>query len=393
MANKLRNIGLFNDSFPPVMDGVAMCVENYARWMQESVGGVSVITPENLDADYSDKKYEVLSYMSVAVPFRPPYVTGISDLDPAFKAKLMRRQFRIVHAHCPFTSGWAAQHVAKKQRIPMVATFHSKYKDDFARVIPSKIILDTVIKGIVNFYESADEVWVPQESVKGVLYSYGFKGKIEVMQNGCDLVGNYSPEFFSEARSALGLAPDELALLYVGQHIWEKNLRLTIDTLGRIKDLPFKMFFIGTGYAEEEMRKLVSEKGISDKVRFVGRLTDRKKLTQYYAAADLFLFPSLYDTDGLVVREAAALHTPSIMLSSASASGMLRDGETGFLIGNTAEDFEAALRSLNADRERMKAVGKRASTTIVRSWRDIAEEAIDRYNSLINRVKLIHPIY
>ena len=393
MANKLRNIGLFNDSFPPVMDGVAMCVENYARWMQESVGGVSVITPENLDADYSDKKYEVLSYMSVAVPFRPPYVTGISDLDPAFKAKLMRRQFRIVHAHCPFTSGWAAQHVAKKQRIPMVATFHSKYKDDFARVIPSKIILDTVIKGIVNFYESADEVWVPQESVKGVLYSYGFKGKIEVMQNGCDLVGDYSPEFFSEARSALGLAPDELALLYVGQHIWEKNLRLTIDTLGRIKDLPFKMFFIGTGYAEVEMRKLVSEKGISDKVRFVGRLTDRKKLTQYYAAADLFLFPSLYDTDGLVVREAAALHTPSIMLSSASASGMLRDGETGFLIGSTAEDFEAALRSLNADRERMNAVGERASTTIVRSWRDIAEEAIDRYNSLINRVKLIHPIY
>ena len=393
MANKLRNIGLFNDSFPPVMDGVAMCVENYARWMQESVGGVSVITPENLDADYSDKKYEVLSYMSVAVPFRPPYVTGISDLDPAFKAKLMRRQFRIVHAHCPFTSGWAAQHVAKKQRIPMVATFHSKYKDDFARVSPSKRILDTLIKGIVNVYESADEVWVPQESVKGVLYSYGFKGKIEVMQNGCDLVGDYSPEFFSEARSALGLAPDELALLYVGQHIWEKNLRLTIDTLGRIKDLPFKMFFIGTGYAEVEMRKLVSEKGISDKVRFVGRLTDRKKLTQYYAAADLFLFPSLYDTDGLVVREAAALHTPSIMLSSASASGMLRDGETGFLIGSTAEDFEAALRSLNADRERMNAVGERASTTIVRSWRDIAEEAIDRYNSLINRVKLIHPIY
>ncbi len=393
MANKLRNIGLFNDSFPPVMDGVAMCVENYAHWMQESVGGVTVITPENLDADYSDKKYEVLSYLSVAVPFRPPYVTGISDLDPAFKAKLMRRQFRIVHAHCPFTSGWAAQNVAKKQRIPMVATFHSKYKDDFARLIPSKIILDTVIKGIVNFYESADEVWVPQESVKGVLYSYGFKGNIEVMQNGCDLVGDYSPEFFEVARRSLGLGPDELALLYVGQHIWEKNLRLTIETLARIKDLPFKMFFIGTGYAEVEMRKLVEEKGLESKVRFVGRLTDRKRLTQYYAAADLFLFPSLYDTDGLVVREAAALHTPSIMLRDASASGMLRDGESGFLIGNSAEDFEAALRSLNADRGRLKSVGERASTSIVRSWRDIAEEAIDRYNSLINRVKLIHPIY
>ena len=153
------------------------------------------------------------------------------------------------------------------------------------------------------------------------------------------------------------------------------------------------MYVMGTGDAADEMRKRVEEKGIQDRVRFVGRLTDRARLTQYYAAANLFLFPSLYDTDGLVVREAAALHTPSIRLREASASGMLRDGETGFLIGNSAEDFEAALRSLNADRGRLEAVGLQASTSIVRSWKDIAEVAIDRYNSLINRVKLIHPIY
>lgn len=392
MANKLRNIGLFNDSFPPVMDGVAVCVENYARWMQESVGGVSVITPENPDADYSYKKYEVLTYMSVAVPFRPPYVTGISDLDPKFMARLMLRRFKIVHAHCPFTSGWAAQSLAKRQRIPMVATFHSKYRDDFARVINSDLILDAVIKGIVRFYETADEVWVPQESVKDVLYSYGYKGNIEVMQNGCDLVGDYSPEFFSESRRKLGIADGELVLLYVGQHIWEKNLKLTIETLGRLKDLPFRMFFIGTGYAEAEMKEMVEREGISGKVTFVGRLTDRNLMKQYYAAADLFLFPSLYDTDGLVVREAAALHTPAIMLREASASGMLTDGKTGFLIGNSAEDFEAAVRSLEVDRGRLQEVGLSASNNIVRSWKDIAEEAIDRYNSLIARTKLIHPI-
>ena len=393
MANKLRNIGLFNESFPPVMDGVAVCVENYARWMQEKVGGVCVITPNCPGADYSDKKYEVLTYTSVNVPMRPPYVAGISDLDPLFKAALMRRRFRILHAHSPFLAGMSALNLAKKQRVPLVATFHTKYREDFARFLPGKLILEAVIKEIVRFYESADEVWVPQESVKEVLYSYGYKGSIEVMQNGCDLVGDYPVEFFEESRRSLGIAQEELALLYVGQHIWEKNLRLTIETLARIKDLPFRMFFIGTGYAQDEMKKLVSEKGLDDKVCFVGRVTDRERLKKYYAAADLFLFPSLYDTDGLVVREAAALHTPSIMLRDASASGMLRDGESGFLIGNSAEDFESALRSLNADRGRMKAVGEYASTSIARSWKDIAEEAIDRYNSLIDRLKLIHPIY
>ena len=89
---KEANIGLFNESFPPVMDGVAVCVENYARWMQERVGGVSVITPRNPGVDYSDRDYEVLDYLSVPVPFRPPYMTGISEMDPAFLKQLLQRR-------------------------------------------------------------------------------------------------------------------------------------------------------------------------------------------------------------------------------------------------------------------------------------------------------------
>lgn len=386
------NIGLFNDSFPPVMDGVAICVENYARWMQKKVGGVSVITPKNPGADYSDKKYEVLDYLSVPVPFRSPYVTGISEMDPAFVAKILKREFRIVHAHCPFASGQTALRVAKVQRIPMVATFHSKYRDDFARVFSSDLIVNRIIKEIVRFYKQADEVWVPQESVKEVLFSYGYKGKVDVMQNGCDLAGNYPRKYFEQARRDVGVAPDEFVMLFVGQHIWEKNLKFTIEALARVKDLPYRMFFIGTGYAENEMKEMVRKLDIEDKVTFVGRLTDREKLKQYYAASDLFLFPSLYDTDGLVVREAAAFGTPSIMLREASASGMLRDGKTGFLIRSGLDDFEAALRSLHADRALVRRVGKAASGSIVRSWEDIAGEVIDRYNALIARKALIHPL-
>ena len=80
------------------------------------------------------------------------------------------------------------------------------------------------------------------------------------------------------------------------------------------------------------------------------------------------------------------------MLRDASASGMLRDGETGFLIGNTTEEFEAALRSLYADRERIARVGEAASHRIVRSWEDIAGEAIDRYNAIIARRTQIRKI-
>lgn len=388
----IANIGLFNESFPPVMDGVAVCVENYARWMQEKVGGVSVITPRNSGADYSDKEYDVLTYLSVPVPFRKPYVAGISEIDPLFMRQLLKRRFKIVHAHSPFIAGLTASHVAYVQKIPLVATFHSKYREDFARVVPSELMVDAMIKEVVRFYKRADVVWVPQESVKDVLFSYGYKGQVDVMPNGCDLAGDYPESFFREARATLGLKDGEFTLLYVGQHIWEKNLRLTLEALGRIKDLPYRMFFIGTGYAEKEMHEIADRLGISDKVTFVGRLTDREKLKQYYAAADIFLFPSLYDTDGLVVREAAALGTPSVMLKEASASGMLTDGETGFKIPGTLDDFESLLRTLAADPNRCKAVGRAASKTIVRSWKDIAEEALDRYNTILTRRFLIHPL-
>ena len=65
-------VGLFNESFPPVMDGVAVCVQNYAYWLQKKVGGVSVVTPGKLGANYKQYPYEVLDYLSVPVPFRHP---------------------------------------------------------------------------------------------------------------------------------------------------------------------------------------------------------------------------------------------------------------------------------------------------------------------------------
>ena len=166
--HKQENIGLFNECFPPVMDGVSVCVQNYAYWLQKNVGKVCVITPMNYGHKYNED-YEVLEYMSIPVPFRPPYMTGIAEVDPVFMAKLLKRRFKIVHAHSPFTSGMAAQRVAKSQNIPLVATFHSKYRDDFERVFPSKVAVDLIIKRIISFYESADEVWVPQESVREVI--------------------------------------------------------------------------------------------------------------------------------------------------------------------------------------------------------------------------------
>lgn len=386
------NVGLFNESFPPVMDGVAVCVQNYAYWLQQKVGGVSVITPNKIGANYGQYPYEVLDYLSVPVPFRHPYVTGIAQIDPLFRAKLSRREFKIVHAHSPFSSGLMAAQVAKSQNIPLVATFHSKFKDDFKKVVPSDMLVDQAIKIVMEFFDRADEVWVPQASVEEVIHEYGYKGHVEVVDNGSDLVADYPDSYFEDSRRVLGISPDEFVFLFVGQHIWQKNTRFIIEGLERIKDLPFRMFFVGTGYAAEEMKQLVHDKGLDDKVTFTGMLTEREQITRYYAAADLFLFPSLYDNAPLVVREAAALHTPAVMVEGSTAATILRDGENGFLVKDSLDDFETRLRSLYADRPMVRRVGVAASHSIVRSWEDVVGEVLDRYNHIIARKSQIRPL-
>lgn len=380
---KDSNILLASEAFPPVMDGVAVCVQNYAYWMQKKVGGVSVITPNVYGADYKSLDYQVLDYLSVPVPFRKPYVTGVAQIDPVFLTRLSMRKFKLVHAHSPFTSGRVAASVAKAQGIPLVATFHSKFRDDYAKIIPSDFVVDQMLKVTMEFFDKADEVWVPQESVVDVIREYGYKGPVEVVENGSDLVADYPDSYFAEARKALGIGPDEFVFLFVGQHIWQKNVRFIIDGLEKIKDLKFRMFFVGTGYAAEEMKDLVREKGLDGHVTFTGMLTNRDDITRYYAVADLFLFPSLYDNAPLVVREAAALHTPSVMIDESTAATILKDGENGFLVPNNLDAFVARLRELLADPERVHRVGKTASRSIVRSWEDVVDEVLDRYNRLI----------
>jgi glycosyltransferase involved in cell wall biosynthesis len=145
------------------------------------------------------------------------------------------------------------------------------------------------------------------------------------------------------------------------------------------------MFFVGTGYAANEMHQLVQEKGLDGKVTFTGMLTKREDIVKYYAAADLFLFPSLYDNAPLVVREAAALHTPAIMVEGSTAATILRDGENGFLSGGDLDSFAGKVRSLMADRALVRKVGIQASRSIVRPWEDVVEEVQDRYKALIAR--------
>ncbi len=392
---KNRNmIGLFNDCFPPIMDGVSVTTSNYAYWLNRKRGDVCVVTPQ-APAATDDNGYPVYRYLSLPIPMRKPYRLGFPRIDWPFHKQISKIPFELVHAHCPFSSGAIARNIARSNGIPMIATFHSKYRSDFERIIPNRYMIDHLIRNIVAFYEQADEVWIPQASVEDTLREYGYRGKVEVVDNGNDFSGTpYSIHLKAEAKQRLGLTPDIPLLLFVGQHIWEKNVGFLLHALARMKEIPFRMIFVGTGYAAEEMKQLADKLGLTTstagdarppKVSFAGVISQREVLKQYYLAADLFLFPSLYDNAPLVVREAAALHTPSILLQGSTAAEIVSDGINGFLSTANEEIYANKITGLLARPQLIESAGACAAQSLARSWGDIAEEVNDRYNHLIQR--------
>lgn len=378
-------LGIFNDCFPPIMDGVSVTTRNYAYWLHRKTGNACVVTPR-YPLYHDEEPYPVYRYSSLPIPLRKPYRMGFPRIDWTFTSRLSRLPFGLVHAHCPFSSGNLAMRIARERQIPIVATFHSKYRADFERIIPTKYIVDRILRRLVRFYEQADEVWIPQASVEETLREYGYKGPVEVMDNGSDLtVEEAIGPFRKEARESLGIAPGEPVFLFVGQHIWEKNIAFLLDALTDLTDLPFRMFFIGSGYAEKEIRQLADTLRLGGRISFRGPVTDRRLLKTYYAAANLFLFPSRYDNAPLVVREAAALETPSLLLEGSTAAQVIRDGINGYLSPDHPEAYANRIRQLLARPDALRRVGQEAARTISRPWSEIIEEVFDRYTHLIRR--------
>lgn len=385
-----QRIGIFNDSFPPIIDGVTLTVENYMHWLRTMGHEACVVTPWN--PSKCDVPYEVKRYFSLAIPDRYPYRYGYPKLDFKIWREMRRTPFSLVHAHCPFSSGRLAVYAKKHQHIPLVGTFHSKYRTDLEHSFRHVPFMTTnIMRKILNFFNACDEVWIPQAQVEETAREYGFKGRLTVVENGIDyadmVTGPMAP-FKAEAKREKGIGEDDLALLFIGQHINEKGIMVIADALNLIKDeIPFRMNYIGNGYALEDLKRRLARHGLTDRVTVHGMIRDRHELSRYYAASDLFLFPSMYDNAPLVVREAAAMGAPSIIPLGSTASEVIRPDKNGYLTHATPEAYADEIRRLYRDRDAIARVGIEARNTLVRSWQDVVEEVADRYAVLVKKFR------
>ena len=349
---------------------------------------MTVAVPQYPDV-VDEYDYGVIRYPSFDTTKFVGYRTGYPFTGYALDAV---REFKpdIYHAHCPASSTFMARTFRESVPAPVVFTYHTKFDIDIARALRSHILQDITCMAMIKNIEACDEVWVVSEGAGKNLKSLGFRGNYRVMNNGVDFKkGIPSSDKVAELKKKYALEKGIPVFLFVGRIMWYKGLRIVLDALRAIKDagLDFRFLCVGDGQDKNEVIEYAEKQRITDKCIFVNAIHDREELRTYYGAADLFLFLSDFDTNGIVVREAAACGLGSMLLRGSAASEGVTDMQNGVLVEENPASAAAMLTKLCYEPDIMTSVGRNSMNELYFSWKDSVEVARNRYEEIVDDYK------
>ncbi len=384
-------IGLFVDSFYPMLDGVVSVVNNYAKRLTK-YANVIVFAPRYHGKDYDDSvfSYKVVRCMSLNFPFID-YSLPAPRLDIGFEKELNNYNLDIVHIHSPFTVGMAGVNYAKKHNIPVIGTMHSQFKQDFQRAVKSNKLSTVLNNRIIKVFDKCDECWAVNDEVARIFYEeYGYKTMPKVMNNATEML---QVEDDKKAKELINkkhnLNKEDNVFLFVGRLNKLKNIFLIVDSLKIIKetnpDFKFKMLYVGSGQDEEKLKNLIKKNKLENEIILCGRVTDRELLADYYARADLFLFPSLYDASSIVQIEAASQKTPTVFVEGAATTATIKDNINGFIAQNDKKAYANKIIEIMENKELYNNACENAYNQIYVNWDKQIEEVYNNYIEKINQ--------
>ena len=359
-------VALFTNNYLPFRGGVTTAVETLRQGLEGLRHHVRVFAPA-ARPPVSDPPW-VFRYPSVPAPTYPGFALAVP-----FSSRLhgMARAFApdIVHAQHPFLLGPAARRFARRYGRPLVFTYHTRY-EKYAHYVPlpERLVAALAVRLSCRFAASTDLVIAPSERIAGTLRARGVTAPVAVVPTGVPL-DLFEPGDRVGARRALGFPGDTLLCLYVGRLDREKNVDLIIDAFESIADAvsSASLSLVGQGTHEAAVRRRAEAGPARDRIRFHGGM-DREALPLYYRAADLFLFASETETQGLVLAEAHASGLPAVAVRASGVDEVVRDGETGILTKAESREFADAAIGLLLDPERRSQMGLSARAVAERDF-------------------------
>ena len=275
-------IGQFTDTFLPIVDGVGRVVQAYSETLCRMGHQVTVVAPMYDTGFQGGFPFQLVEYVASSVPGMKQYKVGEAVLDAHYRQRIRMIDLDIIHAHSPFTAGSEALRLAAVRKLPLVATFHSKYYDDFLKATKSESIAKMGVKLVVSFYNRCDEVWAVGKNTADVLREYGYEGEIQVMPNGATM-RTVNPRDVEQVNRRWNLGEDPL-ILFVGQMDWKKNILTVLEACAEMKKAgtTYRLLLAGQGMDMNAIRQKIHDLNIQDRAELLGHITDTSLLDALY---------------------------------------------------------------------------------------------------------------
>ena len=337
------HVGLFTDAYLPEVSGVTRVVSLLRDELERRGHLTSIYAPRYPEAMEDDERTyrfragPVFYYRTarMALPYNHRALASFSSLD-------------VVHSHTPFSLAYAALTAAVRHRLPHVQTYHT-YLSEYRHYVPRPF------RPPVRAAESysallcnrCTSITVPTTPIRDELLRYGVWRPIHVLPFGADM-RLYERPMQWDPRAEYGVSADAPLCLFAGRIAMEKNLLFVLRAFHRIheREPRARMVFAGDGPLRLRLEEEARELGIEGAVRFPGFIS-ADRLADVYRAADLFLFASKTETQGLVLVEAMAGDTPAVVLPELGVREVVQDGVNGLYAPEEEEAFaEAAVRVL-----------------------------------------------
>jgi 1,2-diacylglycerol 3-alpha-glucosyltransferase len=356
-----------SDVFFPRVNGVSTSIETFRRDLAALGHQVVLVAPSYSRAAADPREAVNPSIRRVAaraVPRDPEdRIMSFSGLRRTLR-ELAAGRFDVVHIHTPFVAHYAGLRFAREQGTPVIATYHTlfeEYLHHYVPLLPRKVTAGLARRFSRSQCNQLDAVIAPSQAMKQALLAYGIGKHIEVLPTGIP-ADRFVTGDGSAFRRRHGLDLERPLLLFVGRAAHEKNIGFLLEMMLQLrKRSPDALLLIaGEGPAEHSLRAQATRLGLEGSVRFLGYFDRGGELQDCYSAADVFVFSSLTETQGLVLLEAMAQGVPVVAIPRMGTIDILGPGLGCRCAPHDQNGFAQVVCDLLADEGARRALGIQA---------------------------------
>lgn len=380
---------MISDVYFPRINGVSTSIATYRDELESRGHEVHLIAPDYDGVGTADE-HRIRRVPSRHLPFDPEDRLLKAGCVLLERETLKNEDFDLIHIQTPFAAHYLGVKLARELGIPRMETYHTYFEEYLYHYLPflprslTRHLARTLSRRQCN---DLDALVVPSHGMLEVLRGYGIRTHAEVIPTGLP-AENFKPGDGSAFRARYGIAPDRPVMLYVGRVAFEKNIGFLLQVTARIRrDMPDALLLVaGEGPALEQLKSRAAQLGISNNVLFVGYLDRKRELPDCYCAANVFVFSSCTETQGLVLLEAMAQGIPVVALAELGTRDVLMEGKGALIAKHEVEDFAAKTMSLLQRSDAAGLLGARG-LEYAHSWSAgaLAERMLDFYRDTIER--------